>query len=197
MFKKIFNSEFSKNVLTLMTGTTIAQIIPLLLTPVLSRLLSPEEFGLFAFFLSFVTFFLVISTGRYELAILLPKEDKKAINLMALCFLILISLCVLVATPILFFEDVIINLIQEPNLKGWLIFIPIGIFSASSYRIFTYWSNRKKRFKDTSISVITQATTRSGITFYGGLLRSNFFTSNETVISFFKSIFSIIFAFYP
>ena len=41
-------SEFSRNVLTLMTGTTIAQAIPIAISPILTRIYTPEDFGLFA-----------------------------------------------------------------------------------------------------------------------------------------------------
>ena len=37
--------EFSRNVLTLMTGTTIAQAIPIIATPFITRLFSPDEIG--------------------------------------------------------------------------------------------------------------------------------------------------------
>ncbi len=37
-------SEFSKNVLTLMTGTTIAQAIPIAISPILTRIYTPEDF---------------------------------------------------------------------------------------------------------------------------------------------------------
>ena len=40
-------SEFAKNVLTLMTGTTIAQAIPIAISPILTRLYTPEDFGVF------------------------------------------------------------------------------------------------------------------------------------------------------
>ena len=42
-------SEFSRNVLTLMTGTTIAQAIPIAISPILTRIYTPEDFGVFAF----------------------------------------------------------------------------------------------------------------------------------------------------
>ena len=38
-------SEFGRNVLTLLTGTTVAQIIPMASMPILTRLYVPEEFG--------------------------------------------------------------------------------------------------------------------------------------------------------
>ena len=89
MLNRFVKSEFGKNVVTLMTGTTIAQILPVALTPVLTRLFSPEEFGAFAFFASIISILLVFSSGRYEQAIVLPKEDKDAINILGLCFSLL------------------------------------------------------------------------------------------------------------
>jgi len=46
--KLIPKGEFSKNVLTLMTGTTIAQAIPVAISPILTRLYTPEDFGVVA-----------------------------------------------------------------------------------------------------------------------------------------------------
>ena len=43
-------SEFSRNVLTLMTGTTIAQAIPIAISPILTRNYTSEDFGVFALY---------------------------------------------------------------------------------------------------------------------------------------------------
>jgi O-antigen/teichoic acid export membrane protein len=189
MFKNLLKSEFSRNVMTLLTGSAIAQFIPLLLTPILSRLFSPEEFGLFAFIISIISLFSAIATGRYELAILLPKEDKKAINVFALCFIILISICLILFGLVFFFEDGIINFIQKPSLKGWLYFIPLTLFFTSSYVIFTYWSNRKARFIDTSIGTVIMSSTKTGVNLYAGLSKVNFFESKASFLEFFKALF--------
>ena len=189
MFKNLLKSEFSKNVMTLLTGSAIAQFIPLLLTPILSRLFSPEEFGLFAFYISIVTLFSAFATGRYELAILLPKEDKKAINIVVLCFFILTSVCLVLFGLVFFFENGIISLIKKPELKGWLYFVPLTLFFISSYSIFTYWSNRKARFAQTSKGTVALATNKVGVNLYGGLLKSGFFESKVSSLEFFKAIF--------
>ena len=81
-------SEFSQNVLTLMTGTTIAQAIPIAISPILTRIYTPEDFGLYALFLAITSIFGSIANGRYELAIMLPKKDEDAINIFALGFII-------------------------------------------------------------------------------------------------------------
>ena len=74
-------SEFSKNVLTLMTGTTIAQTIPVAISPILTRIYTPEDFGIFAIYLAITAILGNIVSGRYELAIMIPKKDEDAINL--------------------------------------------------------------------------------------------------------------------
>ena len=76
-------SEFSKNVLTLVTGTTIAQSIPIAISPILTRIYTPEDFGVLALFISITTILGTIANGRYELAIVLPKRDNNALELTA------------------------------------------------------------------------------------------------------------------
>ena len=82
MIRKILpKGEFSRNVLTLMTGTSIAQAIPIAISPILTRIYTPEDFGVFALYMAIATVVSVIATGRYETAIMLPKKDSEAINL--------------------------------------------------------------------------------------------------------------------
>ncbi len=53
MVKKFFpKGEFTRNVLTLMTGTTIAQAIPIAISPILTRIYTPQDFGVYALFVS-------------------------------------------------------------------------------------------------------------------------------------------------
>ena len=77
-WNRIFNqesqSEFSRNVLTLVTGTTLAQAIPVLISPILTRLYSPEDFGVYAIYFSVLMITSVVATGKYEMAIVLPKD---------------------------------------------------------------------------------------------------------------------------
>jgi O-antigen/teichoic acid export membrane protein len=186
---KIIKSEFGKNVLTLMTGSTISQIIPLALIPVLTRLFSPEEFGVYTFYMSLITFFLVVSAGRYEQAIVLPKEKKEAINVLGLSFSILFAFVSILFLILLLFKDYIEYKINLPILNDWLWFLPICVFFASSYRILTYWSNRNKRFKGTSYSVISQTGTRMTTQLVGGVEKYQIISEKGNLFTFFKSIF--------
>ena len=77
-------SQFARNVITLMMGTTVAQAIPVAISPILTRIYSPEEFGFFALFISISSIFGAIVNGRYEMAIMLPDKEEDAINIAAL-----------------------------------------------------------------------------------------------------------------
>jgi O-antigen/teichoic acid export membrane protein len=83
-------SEFSRNVLTLMTGTTIAQAIPIAISPILTRIYTPEDFGVFALYMAIAAIISVVSTGRYEMAIMLPKRNED-VNAIVKLILILLS----------------------------------------------------------------------------------------------------------
>ena len=87
---RLIQSEFFKNVFTLMSGTTLAQIISLGIYPALSRMYTPDDFGVFALYMSILGITNTTATAKYELAIMMPREDKDGLNLMGLSGIITI-----------------------------------------------------------------------------------------------------------
>ena len=133
---KIRHAEFLKSVITLVTGTTIAQVIPFLVAPVLTRLYLPEDFGLLALFLSVAGFLSIISTLQYESAILLPKDEIDAINLVALCLIITLLVTFLSFIIVLFFNKIITVWIGNIYISFWLYFVPIPVFLTGVFNTF-------------------------------------------------------------
>ena len=82
MIRKLKKGGFLMNVLTLMTGTALAQILLIAISPILTRLYTPAEFGTFALFTSLTSAIAVVAAGRYELAVILPRRHTDAFNLM-------------------------------------------------------------------------------------------------------------------
>ncbi len=70
-----------KNIVTLLSASGISQLLPLLATPILTRLYSPDDYGQFAIFMFMSSFLLILSTGRYEQGIIEPKSEKEATRL--------------------------------------------------------------------------------------------------------------------
>ena len=106
-------SEYSQNVLTLMTGSTLSQAISIAVSPILTRLYKPEDFGLYAIFVAIITIIGTIASGRYELAIILPKKEEDAINIFGLGILITIFMTVLTAILVFVFNDSIVYLLNN------------------------------------------------------------------------------------
>ncbi|QBZ83716.1 O-antigen translocase [Hydrogenovibrio crunogenus] len=151
-------SEFSRNVLTLMTGTTIAQALPIAAAPILTRIFTPEDFGLFAFYFAIVSILAVLATARYELAIVLPKRKSDAYQIVILSWLIATAVSVLTFFFIWIFELQIINLLENPSLANWLYWIPMSIFLMGIYQSLYYWFNREKEYRNMANSRVIQST---------------------------------------
>jgi O-antigen/teichoic acid export membrane protein len=131
-----------------MTGTTIAQAIPIAISPILTRIYTPEDFGVLALFVAITSIFGSITNGRYELAIMLPKKDEDAINILALGFIInvFVSLCLLII--IFIFHCKIVNLLNNQEISPWLYLVPISVFLMGCFNLLNYYNNRKKYYKD-------------------------------------------------
>jgi len=142
--------------MTLATGTTLSQAIPFLVSPLLTRIYSPEEWGIFSLYMSLAVILITIATGRYELAIILPKSDKEAINIVAVCVFIACCLSVLFLFTVLLFKSNIAMMLGNPQISNWLFFLPLSILIVGVYQSFNYWSNRKSHYKAMSISKVLQ-----------------------------------------
>jgi O-antigen/teichoic acid export membrane protein len=142
-----------------MTGTTIAQAIPIAISPILTRIYTPEDFGVFALYMSIASIMSVIATGRYELAIMLPRKDEDAINIVALSIMISFFVSFISLIIVFIFNAQITNLLGNPEISNWLYFIPITVLLTGIYQSFNYWSNRKKQYKRLATSRVIQSST--------------------------------------
>src|ERR1700722_11536848 len=81
--------------LTLLSGSTIAQIVPALVAPLVTRLYRPTDFGTFAFVLAVFGVLAPVACMRYELAIMLPEDDARATQVTSLCLILALIIAVL------------------------------------------------------------------------------------------------------
>jgi len=116
-------SASARHVLTLMTGTTLAQAIALAISPILTRLYAPEQFGVFALYLSIVALLAIVATGRYELAIVLPESDVDAWHLCALALLIAAAVSVSTLLGVWIFGERIAARVGDARMADWLFIV--------------------------------------------------------------------------
>jgi len=165
-------SEFSRNVLTLMTGTIVAQAIPIAISPILTRIYSPEDFGVFALFFAILSVFSVVVNGRYENAIMLPKKDEEAINIFALGIIINTTISFILFILILLFNDSITDMLGNETISIWLYFIPITLFFTGLFNILNSFNNRQKRYRDIADATIIKSIVMAVIQLGIGLIKN-------------------------
>jgi lipopolysaccharide exporter len=150
------SNSFIKGFVTLFSGNVVAQIIPFLFAPILSRIFTNEEFAIQANFIAIVGIISIVAGGRYELALVLPKTDRKAMNLLGLSFGLIVIISIL-SFSILLLEDQIVRLYETSALNQYLILVPIGVFINAIIALFLNWLVRTRKYHSISLVKIVQS----------------------------------------
>lgn len=137
----------SRQVLIVSGGTAAGQAIALLAAPVVTRLYSPSDFGLFAICSAIVITLGTVSTFRFELAVCLPHSEQEAHGLATLglgcAILFSASLTVTIVAAGSYFANVLGN----PALRPLLWFVPGSVLAMSCYLVLNQLAIRHGRFK--------------------------------------------------
>lgn len=173
MLKKLIpQSRYARNVITLMTGTGLAQAIPIAISPILTRLYTPEDFGIFAMFMAIASIASVLVTGRYELAIMLPKSDRDAFHIVALSVALSFLISAFLLLLVVVFNSQITSLLGTPEISNWLYWGPVSTLLMGIYTSLNYWSNRKSQYRRLAISRVVQTASSSVQQLAAGLMKS-------------------------
>ena len=158
MIKRLLNkSDFLKNVATLITGTVLAQLIPILLQPILSRIYDAAEYGTFTIYISIIGMLAAAGNLKFEGAVVLPDSDKKGSALVIGGIIISFFFSALWFIIFLLFGEQIIEIFHfSSSIKIWLLIIPFAIFVISSSRVLNYWLIRQKAFKASSVNKLAR-----------------------------------------
>jgi O-antigen/teichoic acid export membrane protein len=164
---------FIRNSFNLTLGTSVSQGIPIILSPILSRLFTPQEFGLFAIISTITIIINVISTGKYETVIVIAKTRKEAINLVALSLILsfVISLFVLILFSL--FSNVLINALHQPNIKYWIFLCPLISLLISVYTCYNEWCIRNSQFVILAYNKVVNSSSISLSNVFFGVFRTS------------------------
>ncbi len=173
------DASFASDVLTLAGGTAFAQILTILSAPILTRLYGPEDFGVWALYISISSIISVIACLRYEYSIMLPESEEEAINLLGLCLLSVLFVSGLTLPTVWYFKESIVEILNSPQVEAYLLFVAPFVFVNGIFLALNNWNSRTKLFKRLSLarissSISTTATQISlgivGNTISGGLI---------------------------
>ncbi len=146
------NSKFAKNVITMVTGTGLAQALPFLATPLLTRLFTEEDFAIYTSFFAIATIFAVGAGGKYHMAIVLPKSEEKANKLFILSLYLTVAYTLLIAMALPF-----VLRFFPSNLSKSLYYVPLFVLFFGIWSTYTNLSIRHKTFKVNAFAKVLQS----------------------------------------
>lgn len=135
-------------ILTLLTGGAVAQLLPLLLGPLIARLFTPEAMGVFTQFSTVAATIAVAACLRYDWALPMARRDEEARALLALALriaLVTTLLCVPLAWALH-----ALDLLPLPT------FLPLAVVFSALLQLLMMWANRAQRFQALALSRVLQ-----------------------------------------
>jgi O-antigen/teichoic acid export membrane protein len=155
-----------------MTGTALAQAIPVAISPILTRLYTPADMGLLALFMALSAIPAAIASGRYELAIQLAKDDDEAMNVAALSLLIAVAVAVVLLLVVLVAGRPIARLAGNHDIRPWLYLVPVSVLLSAIFTILNYLNTRAKQFHDVAKAGVFKSIVLGALQLGGGALKT-------------------------
>jgi O-antigen/teichoic acid export membrane protein len=157
LIEKFKGSTYIRQIATLMSGTLISQVLMLAIIPVLTRIYTPAEFGIYSLFFSVATILGLVSSWKYDQAIMLPKSDKDANALLFLSIVITLFTALVTLFVILIFHDFLMEYFGKLDYFIWL--IPLSVLVIGLFQVFNAYSTRHELYKKIMLSQVTNSTT--------------------------------------
>ena len=161
-------NDFLKNTIKIMSSSSLAQLTVIGITPLLTQFFSPEEFGIYAFYISVCTIFGSIANGKFDIAIMLPKKNVDSVNIFILSILISFTFSVLILIVLYLFKNLIFRNEYVVFVKLYYVF-PITIFFIGVNSSILSFFNRQTAYNEIAKNNVIKSTTNSFSSLFLGI----------------------------
>src|SRR5581483_11203804 len=155
-------SAFAKNILALVSATALAQAINFGFNILLTRLYIPDDFGVLSLFQYLGSFIIVLSAGKYDVALVAAqdREDARGLTSLGLNITVVVSVLTLLAAWLIY--AIPISFYANNPVHKWFYLIPISVVLLSGFQVLWMWNVREKRFKNISFIRPIEAVINNG-----------------------------------
>jgi O-antigen/teichoic acid export membrane protein len=154
---RLVRGDFSRNVLKLVVGTGLSQGVVVVTAPILTRLFTPADYGLFAIGTSIMAILISVTCLRLEFAIPLPEDDDAAASVLVLAIIVNVAMTVLGFIVLWLFGDAILAAIGASSLGSALLLVSIGQLGGGLYSSLANWAVRTKDFTGIATTRMVQS----------------------------------------
>ncbi len=147
LLEVLFPSSRGRAIFTLAGGTLFAQALAFLARPLLTRLYTPEAFGMLGFIFALVSVLSVASSGRYEDAIMLPERERRSLQVLFLSMGLSLALTCIILLFLLPLRETLAAALHRPSLASHMLWIPFALLLISWSRQIEVWLTRQRAFR--------------------------------------------------
>ncbi len=139
--------SFRKDTAHMASGLVFSQILLAGITPILSRIFSPEDFGTLSVFIAMATILSILISLRYPFAIVVEKKEGVAAHVFILSLILPLLFSLSILALISFdLHSSPMNLLPS-KIVPYAFLIPVAALSITWFSSFSFWCSRRKNFK--------------------------------------------------
>lgn len=142
--------------LLLLLANLLAQSISIGLSPVLTRIYTPADFGVFGAIAAIVTILTPLTNGRFELAIPRARSDHESLTLLYLCAST-IGVMSMVFGGLMLGVTVVSTNPTVGLIRSYWYFVPLGLACTALYETLAMEASRRQEFYPLASSKLRQA----------------------------------------
>jgi O-antigen/teichoic acid export membrane protein len=157
--RPIAASAFSRNVSVMLIGTVLGQVLSVLLSPVLTRIYGPVDFGTLGVYMSALNILVGLSALRYEIPLSTAASDEAAVNLLALCAGLLVITTGLLGLAAFMLPQRVLVVTGFARLPYARLLLPVGFAFLGAYYVMMYYATRAQDFNSIARTRISQGIT--------------------------------------
>lgn len=146
-----------RGMVTMALGSGAAKGIGLLVVPLLTRIYSPEDYGVLSVFTALIFVLVPFLTFRYVMALPLPRQDGVAMNLLVLSGLIMAVVTGAITLALALFGETLLAPFSMEILAPWWWLLGLGLLGTAGYETATLWASRRRAYKPIARSQVMQS----------------------------------------
>lgn len=150
-------SKISRDIAKLASGIALAHSLTFAFAPVVTRLFGPEAFGQFGIFSAIVSLLAPLAALSYPIAIILPKDDRDALQLVRISIHLSLLTAILTGALIFLGKEYLNKYSAGSDISDLALLVSVAMLFSVWSQTGEHWLIRKSQFNIIACSAIVQS----------------------------------------
>lgn len=155
--------------MAIMAGTAFGQLLAIAVSPLLSRIYTPGDFGVFSVVNAFAMVLGTVAALRYEMAIPLPRDDEEARAVLVVAACVTAGTTAVMTVAFWLLGPLIADLVGTHRVEPWLVWVPLIAAAIAVFQMLNQWALRHRRYSATARRNFVSAVTTVAVQLVAGL----------------------------